>query len=64
MRKMLIILLVAGLLIGIFCAVESFDEISDGKHVSFDGEDYIETTGDPAPCGGEGGGGSGGGLPG
>ena len=63
MRKILVILLVVGLLIGTSCVVEDLKKNSDGEEICFDG-DYPDTIGDPIPCGGSEGGGSGGGLPG
>ncbi len=60
MRKILVMLLVVGLLIGTFCAIEGLKEIQDGEDVVFD-EDYTDALNNLVPCGGEGGGGGGGG---
>ena len=64
MRNILVILLVVGLLVGTFCVMEGFLEISDGEGLVFD-EIFGDTIADPSPCGGgEGGGGGPGGQPG
>lgn len=64
MRNILAVLLVVGLLIGTFCVMEGFQEISDGEQIGYD-VDYPGIAGNPAPCGsGEGGGGGPGGQPG
>jgi len=62
MRNILVILLVVSLLVGTFCVMEGFQEISDGKELVFD-EIFGDTIADPSPCGG-GSDGSGGGQPG
>jgi len=62
MKKVLIFLLVAGVLILGTCAVigEISEEISL-EHVDFsEGNDFSDPSGDPSPCGGGSGGGPGG----
>ena len=65
MRKLLIVLLAVGLFLGTFTVIESVDEDIDGDESAlFDEGDFGLATGDPSPCGGEGGGTGGGGIPG
>lgn len=64
MRKLLVLLLVVGFLIGALSVVEELCEESSLEQVDFsDGEESTNNYGDPAPCGG-GGTGGGGGQPG
>ncbi len=61
MRKILVLLLIVGIMLGITNVIESLnDEIETGALYDIGGE---EGDNNPTPCGGEGGGG-GGGLPG
>ena len=67
MRRALIVLLVIGMLIGTFAAIEGVsEEQSLNKHTDFSGDEgFGGDSGNPAPCGGDGGGtGGGGGIPG
>ena len=63
MRKILVLLLVVGLLVGTSVAILSLEETSGQEISYFEGEDIEETIGDPLPCGG-GSSGGGGGAPG
>jgi len=65
MRKVLVILLVIGFIIGTYSVVEGLCEESSVEQQDFSGEDSPEDgLGDPIPCGGGGGSGGGGGQPG
>ena len=63
MRKILVLLLVVGLLVGTSVAILSLEEMSGQEISHFEGEDIEETIGDIVPCGG-GSSGGGGGQPG
>ena len=66
MKKVLVILLIAGLVVGIYGTTGIFD-ISCGEDSDTPDEfpeSIPEDNGNPAPCGDGGGGGSGGGMPG
>jgi len=66
MRKILVLLLVVGLLVGMIAAVEGIcEEFSTGRHADFSGdEEPANEIEDPAPCGGGGEGGGGPAVPG
>lgn len=65
MKKVLIFLLVVGVLIGTFTAVEVLCEDSSQESVDFSSENFESLGyGDPAPCGEGGPVGGGGGAPG
>ncbi|MBU7046920.1 MAG: hypothetical protein HXS54_10855 [Theionarchaea archaeon] len=65
MRKMIVLLLVLGLLIGTFTAVMNVSEENPGQDMlPFGGEDFGDPLGDPLPCGGGDNDGGGGGVPG
>lgn len=65
MRKVLVVLLVIGFIIGTYSVVEGLCEESSVEQVDFSVENLSEDDlGDPIPCGGGGGGGAGGGQPG
>ena len=65
MRKVLIILLVIGFIIGTFSVVEELSEELSTEQVDFsDGDTPEGGAGDPIPCGGGEGSGRGGGQPG
>jgi len=65
MKKVLILLLVVGVLIGTFTAVEVLCENSSQENVDFPSDSFAGAGyGDPAPCGEGGPVGGGGGAPG
>ena len=65
MRKVLVILLVIGFMIGTFSVVGGLCEESSVEYMDLSNGDLSEDDlGDPIPCGGGGGGGAGGGQPG
>lgn len=65
MRKMLVILLVIGFMIGTYSAVEGLCEESSVEQMDLSDRDAPESgAGDPTPCGGGEGSGAGGGQPG
>jgi len=59
MRKVLVLLLIVGILLGTFTVIEGMsEEYFSDEHTTFSGEEgFGGSPGDPAPCGGEGGGG-------
>ena len=64
MRKMIVLLLVVGLLVGTSMAILGLEEEMFGQEIPYsEGEDIEETIGDIVPCGG-GSSGGGGGAPG
>ena len=65
MRKMIVLLLVVGLLVGTSMAILGLEEEMSGQNISyFDEEVFIQNTGNPVPCDGGGSSGGGGGQPG
>jgi hypothetical protein len=59
MREVLVLLLIVGILLGTFAVIEGMsEEYFSVEHTVFSGNEGLEDNpGDPAPCGGEGGGG-------
>jgi len=65
MRKIVVLLLVLGLLIGTFTAVLNVSEENPGQDMlPFSEEDFTDTIGDTVICGGGDNDGGGGGVPG
>jgi hypothetical protein len=56
MRKIVVLLLVVGLMMGTFTAAECVSEESSSQDTFSFGEFSEDPPGDPLPCGGEGGG--------
>ena len=65
MRKMIVLLLVIGLIIGTLTAALGLEEVNFNQETSsLGGGDFTDTIGDSIPCGEGGGTGGGGGTPG
>lgn len=65
MRKVLVLLLMVGILIGTVSVVEEISEEGSNEYVEFSGDKVLgDDPGDVVPCGGGEGTGSGGGTPG
>ena len=61
MRKIVVLLLLVGLMMGTFTTALGLEEVNFNEETSsLSGEDFTDTIGDPLPCGGEGSGGGGG----
>jgi len=60
MKKVLILLLVVGVLIGTFAIAEGVSEEISSEHTEFSKGEELTDPGDPTPCGGGSGGGPGG----
>ena len=61
MRKIVVLLLVIGLMMGILTAALGLEEVNFNQETSsLGGGDFTDTIGDSIPCGGEGTGGGGG----
>lgn len=60
MKKVLILLLVVGVLIGTFAIAEEISEEISLEHTEFSGGEELTDPGDPTPCGGGDGAGPGG----